>query len=81
MGSKTLSDQLQSSEVEAKEFLETFKNTYPAVRTYIESTIKHCRDKGYIETLGERRRYLPNITHQKSVVRSKLYKQNLWSYM
>lgn len=71
MGSKTLSDQLQSTEEEAKEFLDTFKNTYPSVQSYIENVIEKCRETGYVETLGGRKRYLPNINHEKAVLRSK----------
>lgn len=70
MGAKSLSEQLQSTEDEAKAFIANFINTYPAIKKYIQKTVEHCREKGYVETIGKRRRYLPNINHQHPGVRS-----------
>lgn len=61
MGSKSLSEQLQLTEVDAFSLINTFKNTYPDIQTFITRTLKNCRDKGYVETLKGRRRYLPLI--------------------
>lgn len=41
--------------------METFRNTYPGIKSFIKSTLNHCREKGYVETLKCRRRYLPYI--------------------
>ena len=43
--------------------------TYPGVKTYIERSVAEAREKGYIETLFGRRRYLPDITSRNAVVR------------
>ncbi|MGE5542847.1 MAG: DNA polymerase, partial [Bacillota bacterium] len=34
---------------------------YPGVRSYMENTISQARRKGYVTTLFNRRRYLPDI--------------------
>lgn len=61
MGAKSLSAQLQISETDAAVFMETFRNTYPEIKSFITKTLKSCREKGYVETLKSRRRYLLNI--------------------
>ncbi|VEN52432.1 unnamed protein product [Callosobruchus maculatus] len=61
MGTKALSEQLEIEEEDALAFMETFKNTYPALKTFIRETVEKCRRNGYVETLTGRRRYLPNI--------------------
>nr|CAI5843934.1 unnamed protein product [Callosobruchus analis] len=61
MGAKALSEQQEIEEEDALAFMETFKNTYPALKTFIKQTVERCRKNGYVETLTGRRRYLPNI--------------------
>ncbi|XP_037303209.1 DNA polymerase I-like [Manduca sexta] len=61
MGNKTLAQYLDVSEMEAAAFMDSFYNTYPAVRRFTQSVIDDCRSKGYVETLTKRRRYLPHI--------------------
>lgn len=61
MGAKSLSDQLQITENDAAIFMDTFRNTYPGIKSFITKTLKSCQEKGYVETLKGRRRYLPNI--------------------
>ncbi|MBI5267587.1 MAG: DNA polymerase I [candidate division Zixibacteria bacterium] len=56
-----LSQQTGMSVSEAKEFIDTYFNRYPGIRTYIETTKQFARDNGYVTTLFNRRRYLPEI--------------------
>ncbi|XP_044743905.1 DNA polymerase theta-like [Chrysoperla carnea] len=67
MGVKTLSDQLEIDENQATEMIESFKNTYPKIRDFIEATIENCRKVGYVETLYGRRRYLEHINKSNSL--------------
>ncbi len=46
---------------EAKEFIDKYFEVYSDVKKYIDSSIEKARKKGYVETLFERRRYLPDI--------------------
>lgn len=71
MGVKALSEQLNSSEDEAKSFLEEFHNKYPAINVYIKQVIAECNKEGYVITITGRRRYLPHIKHQHAATRSK----------
>lgn len=54
---------------EAKELIDSYFQTYPGVKAFIEKSISDAREKGYIETIYGRRRYLPDITSQNAVVR------------
>lgn len=61
MGVKSLSDQIQITETDALKFMDTFRKTYPGIKSFITKTLNNCQKKGYVETLKGRRRYLPHI--------------------
>ena len=61
MGAKALSQQLEVEEESAAEFMSSFKNSYPKVQSFIDDVLDGCRKSGYVETMGGRRRYLPDI--------------------
>ncbi len=48
---------------ESAAFIESYLGKYPGIRDYVEKTKQEARDKGYVETLSGRRRYLPEINH------------------
>lgn len=54
---------------EAGELIEGYFINYPAVREYMDQCIKYAREKGYVETLFGRRRYLPDILSRNSMIR------------
>lgn len=62
MGTKTLADTLKVDEEQAKEFLDTFLSTYPGIKKWKNKVIDAAKKKGYIKTLMERRRYLPELS-------------------
>ncbi len=64
-----LSNQTNLSRKEAKELIETYYNKYPKLKKYIASQISFAREKGYVETLLGRRRYLKDINSRNSIVR------------
>ncbi|KAI5637417.1 DNA polymerase family A domain-containing protein [Phthorimaea operculella] len=68
MGNKTLAQHLDVSEMEAAVFMDTFYRTYPKIQVFTKKVIEECRDRGYVETLMKRRRYLPDIN---SIIQSK----------
>ena len=41
---------------DAKQIVESYFNTYPGIKMYIENTLKNARQNGYVETLLGRRR-------------------------
>jgi DNA polymerase-1 len=56
-----LSQQTDMDVAEAKEFIERYFARYPGIRTYIEETKRFAKANGYVTTLFNRRRYLPEI--------------------
>jgi DNA polymerase I len=46
---------------QGKKFIEAYFASYPGIKTYIDATIESCKQAGYVESLGGRRRYLPEI--------------------
>jgi len=52
---------LRISSKEAQEFLDRFFARHPRVRAYLDATVKEGRDKGFVQTLFGRRRYLPEL--------------------
>lgn len=61
MSAHRLSGDLGISYEDASGFIETYFNTYPNIRTYINDTLEHGRSKGFVETLYGRRRYVPEL--------------------
>lgn len=64
-----LAERMDVSRTEAKELITNYFDTYPGVKEYIERAVERAREKGYIETLFGRRRYLPDINSRNAVVR------------
>jgi len=46
---------------EAKEYIENYFNTYRVVRDFLESLKESAREKGYVTTIFNRKRYIPQI--------------------
>ena len=64
-----LGDRLNISRGEAKELIDGYFTTYPAVKTYMENAIQQAKADGYVETLFGRKRFLSDINSQNSIVR------------
>ena len=64
-----LAERMNVSRAEAKELIENYFITYSGVKHYMDESIAVAREKGYIETILHRKRYLPDITSNNSVVR------------
>jgi len=64
-----LSQQTGLDVAEAKEFIETYLARYPGIKKYIDSTIEAARKDGYVTTLFNRVRYLPEIKSKNYQVR------------
>lgn len=56
-----LASRTEFSRREAAAFIETYFATYPGVKGYMDSTIAEAHERGYVETLFHRRRYLPEL--------------------
>lgn len=65
MGAYGLSQRLEISVEEADQFIQDYFSYYPGVKEYRDSTIAEARKLGYVKTLLNRRRFLPEI-HDKN---------------
>lgn len=65
-----LSENLGITRKEAREYIDTYFSRFPNVKEYIDQSIREAKDKGYVETLYHRRRYLPDINSRNFNVRS-----------
>jgi len=64
-----LSDRLGIPRAEAKELIDGYFTTYPDVKKYMDTSIQRAKEMGYVETLFGRKRFLPDINSQNSIVR------------
>ncbi|MEX0672359.1 MAG: DNA polymerase I, partial [Candidatus Babeliales bacterium] len=60
-----LSKDLHISMADAKQYIDKYFAQYPGVRTWMDTIIQECRQKGYVTTHWGRRRYIPAI-HEKN---------------
>jgi DNA polymerase-1 len=65
-----LSQSLGISRKEAGQFINRYLDTYPGVKEYMDDIIHSAKQKGYVSTLMQRRRYLPEITARNFNIRS-----------
>ncbi|MBL76247.1 MAG: DNA polymerase I [Chloroflexi bacterium] len=56
-----ISQQTELSREEGTQFIESYFSTYSQVKNYLDSTINIAKEKGYVETLLGRRRYVPEL--------------------
>ncbi len=65
-----LAQRLRIPRSEAKKIIEDYFVNFPDIQSFINSTIASARERGYVETLFGRRRYLPDICSRNATVRS-----------
>lgn len=61
MGAYGLSQDAQISQWEAQQFIDKYFRLHSDIKNYLELTKKQAHQFGYVETLFQRRRYLPDI--------------------
>lgn len=64
-----LAERLNVDRKEAKALIDGYFENYPNVKAYMDQSIQEAREKGYIETIFKRKRYLPDINSKNAVVR------------
>jgi len=65
-----LAQDLKISRKEAKEYIQNYFARYAGVKKYIEQTISRAREQGYVTTLFNRRRYLPDLNNRNANIRA-----------
>ena len=64
-----LGQRLGIKRTEAKEIIDNYFTQYPKVKVYMDLSIEQAREKGYVETLMGRKRFLKDINSRNAVVR------------
>lgn len=64
-----LSQRLNIPRKEAKEIIDEYFEGFPKVKEYMDRSIKEGRDKGFVQTMLKRKRYLKDINSRNGVVR------------
>jgi DNA polymerase I len=70
IGPFSLAQQLGISNAEAKEFIDRYFERFPGVRAYLDQQVELARERGYVETLIGRRRYIPEIRSKNYNIRA-----------
>ena len=65
-----LSHNLNITRKKAKEYIDTYFEKFPGIQTYMTSIVDEAKAKGYVSTLFNRRRYLPDIHASNFNIRS-----------
>ncbi|TYR82184.1 DNA polymerase I [Priestia megaterium] len=65
-----LSQNLGITRKDAAKFIERYLESFPGVQEYMDWIIREAKEKGYVTTLLQRRRYLPEITSRNFNLRS-----------
>lgn len=64
-----LAERLSIPRAEAKELIDGYFKSYPQIRQYMDESIRVAKEKGYVETIFKRKRFLPDINSHNAVVR------------
>ena len=69
-GAHALSRQLRITHAEAKAFIDTYFERFAGVKAFLDRCVVEARQKGYVETLFKRRRYVPELKERNFNIRA-----------
>lgn len=64
-----LSQRLNISRSDASFLIQGYFESFPRIKEYMDDAVLQAREKGYVETIMGRRRYLPDINSSNAIVR------------
>lgn len=64
-----LSQRLNIKRKEAKELIDGYFATYPGVKQFMDAAVEGAKEKGYVQTILKRKRFLKDINSKNAVVR------------
>ncbi len=70
MGPYALSGELGISQAEAKQYIGNYFEYYAGIKSFVESTIQEAKRLGYVTTIFNRRREVPEIVAQNATTRN-----------
>ena len=65
-----LAQRLGIGRADAKALIDGYFAQYPGIKKYMVDTVAQARERGYVETVTGRRRYLPDLRSANATVRS-----------
>lgn len=69
-GAHALSRQLGIPHAEAKAFIDTYFERFAGVRAFMDKCVADARERGYVETIFHRRRYVPELRERNFNIRA-----------
>jgi len=69
-GAHSLSRQLKIEHAEARAFIDMYFERFAGVRAYLDSTVAQAKQRGYVETIFRRRRYIPELQDRNFNIRA-----------
>jgi DNA polymerase-1 len=69
-GAHALSRQLRITHAEAKDFIDTYFERFAGVKGFLGRCVVEAKQKGYVETLFKRRRYIPELKERNFNIRA-----------
>ncbi len=64
-----LGEQIGVGRKKAKEYIEEYLNEYKGIKKFMNNIVETAKEKGYVETLYKRRRYVPEVKSNNYMVR------------
>ena len=65
-----MSEDLSIGRKEAAKYIEDYFKTYPGIKTFLDDTVAHAKEMGYVVTLFGRRRPVPELSSSNFMQRS-----------
>jgi DNA polymerase-1 len=69
MGAFTLSRDIKVSVKEAGRYINSYLSHYSGIKKYLDNCVEDAKEKGYVTTLFNRRRYLPELNDSNAMQR------------
>lgn len=64
-----LAEQIDINRKEAKQYIEQYLETYHGIKTYMNKVVEEAKQHEYIDTLFNRRRYIPELVSKNYMIR------------
>ena len=64
-----LAEQIGVSRKEAKNYIEQYLEKYSGIKKFMDNIVEETKEKGYVETIYHRRRYVPELKSKNYMVR------------
>jgi DNA polymerase-1 len=70
IGAFSLAQDLKITKKEAEEYMSIYFERYPKIKKYLENIVKDAEDTGYVLTILNRRRFIPEIKASNKIVKA-----------